>query len=218
MKDRFEAQLNAKLQEMESGAGDELDREAIWARIAASQPQPVNKPVWKPAVFKIAAALICLLGIALLLKFQADPSINKTEQSLAHKPVAQPAPVNDIASHKDADATQVKHSTHEPTPVVQQVMVTKAEKKSSTPDQRLSVPQPMDHPPVRDDDQPLKQEIVMLPPQVMYLSDLEQEPAAAHIQPQRNREQGRMARYVKSNLEEYAIAPPKVIINQILSK
>ena len=218
MKDRFEEQLNAKLQELESGAGDELDREAIWARIAASQPQSVARPVWRPAVFKIAAAIICLLGTALLLKFLADPPMNKTEQSLAHKPVAQPASVNDMAPHKENEVPQDRHSTPEPAPVAQQAVVTRTEKKSSTPDQRLNGPQPVDQPPVRDDDQPLKQEVVMLPPKVMYLSDLEQETPATHIQPQRNREPGRMARYVKSNLEEYAIAPPTVIINQILSR
>lgn len=219
MKDRFEEQLNAKLQELESNAGDELDREAIWSRIAASQPKPVARPVWRPAIFKIAAAVVCLLGVALLLKFLADPSINKTELPLAHKPVAQPAPVNQVTPYKEADSVPNNKPAHGSAPVGQKTMVVKAEKKTPVTGKQPDGLQPADDQPVREAYQPLKQEIVIAQaqPKVMYLSDLDQENTVVPT-PQKSRESGRIARYVKSNLEEYALVPPKVIINQILSK
>lgn len=219
----FEEKLSRRLQELEQDglAGNMLDREAIWQRIEARQA-PVIRRNWRPHMMQWAAALICCLGIALWIRYQLQPMTNGELPRMAativpatqspvgntvteNEPVAQgkawPLPEKQVKSTRSTDAMLA--GTGKVAAPVKNTIPLPLEHKA--PD--IITEQPIRPQPARD---------AQLA--VMYLSDLDDKNPAAPM-PQRSREQGRIARYVKSNLEEYAATlPPKVIINQILSK
>jgi len=70
MKDMFEEQLKAKLEELESDpeVAGMLSSGAIWDKISRAQNPLPQKRLWLPRMAKIAAALVICSGIALLLR------------------------------------------------------------------------------------------------------------------------------------------------------
>jgi len=221
MKDMFEEKLNRRLQELEQDAsvGDMLDREAIWKRIEAGQP-PVMKRSLRPRIMQLAAALICCLGIGLLIKYQQQTTTIAYTHTVATVPP--------IQSPAAAIAVEEEMIKKEEEPVLREKGASTARRPDETlatvpkeqvgGNNNITTPAEYKTPGVITSQAVKPQETEAPQLAVMYLSDLDKENPAVSI-PQKSRESGRVARYVKSNLEEYASSlPPRVVINQILSK
>lgn len=221
MKDMFEEKLSSRLQELEqdAGIGDMLDKEAIWKRIEAGQ-LPVIKRSWRPRIMQLAAALICCLGIGLLIRYQRQTTtIAHTHAVATVVPVSSP----EAAIAVDKDITPKEETTVLPGKVMRTARGPEATlaavPKEQVPVHKNGLLSSEHKAPDILTEQPFKREQAEAPQlAVMYLSDLDKENVAVPM-PRKSRESGRVARYVKSNLEEYASSlPPRVVINQILSK
>ena len=222
MKDMFEERLKEKLQSLEQdpGIGDMLDRQAIWKRIEAGQ-SPVIKRNWRPRVMQMAAALICCLGIALFVTYQQQTTTNIQQARTAAIMVPARQHFTKIRHKEEViNKENVPGLQERSTESVNraEAMLTAATQKEQIPVDNS--PGPAEHKaPGGITEQPLpaqKSESPQLA--IVYLSDLEQENPAVTV-PKRSPDRSRIVRYMKSNLEDYASSlPPRVIINQILSK
>jgi hypothetical protein len=168
---------------------------------------------------QLAAALVCCLGIGLLIRYQRQTT------TIAHThAVATVAPVSspEAAIAVDKDITPKEETTVLPGKVMRTARGPETT-LAAVPKEQVPVhkngPLSSEHKaPVVLTEQPVTQQAEAPQLAVMYLSDLDKENAAVPMS-RKSRESGRVARYVKSNLEEYASSlPPRVVINQILSK
>ncbi len=221
MKDMFEEKLNRRLQELEqdAGIGDMLDKEAIWKRIQARHP-PVMKRSLRPRILQLAAALICCLGIGLLIKYQQQTTtVAYTHTGATVPPIQSPAAAiaveEEIIKKKETPVLPEKGAStaHRPEAILATVP-----KEQVRGNNNITAPAEHKAPGIITSQAVKPQEAEAPQLAVMYLSDLDKESPVVSM-PRKSRESGRVARYVKSNLEEYASSlPPRVVINQILSK
>lgn len=222
MKDMFEEKLKARMEELESDTdlAATLPQERIWQRIEAAQKPERNK-IWLPRIYKLTAAVVICLGIALLFYWQqADQQIVSPQATLAKAvvpdspkstgyattvvPVVETQPVPETK----AAVQPGKVSSWSGNAVVQQASKSPVQQDTKTPE----VPQII-HP------EPLQKESPAIAKAgIVYLSDLEKEEPLVAKAPRKPANSHKLIRYMKSNLEDYAVAPPVVIINQILNK
>ncbi|RQO32621.1 hypothetical protein DBR32_03240 [Taibaiella sp. KBW10] len=222
MKDIFEERLKAKLEALESDpeVANMLSRDAVWDRISTTQ-KPLQKKQWFPQIFKLAAALIICVGMALLIKFQQPEIAVQPPLVQAAKPADAktdtPTPVADVAKESNTEYP----AKQEPVSVTHQdaSRVGDTQRLPDRKDIAVEKTDPLKVPSMPESSQIVKENALAAQPAVVYLSDLEKEsPAVLTVAPRKSMASRKVIRYMKSNLEEYTCVPPIVFINQILNK
>ena len=222
MKDMFEEQLKAKLEELESDpeVAGMLSSGAIWDKISRAQNPLPQKRLWLPRMAKIAAALVICSGIALLLRPRQESTGLLTQavdqagtgKPLKDKPVLEQAP--DIpataglppALRKEQAATGRKEAPS-PAGKVQPVPAHRDVAERVPDSIYVSVVPEIQVPP--EVSAPARQTTIV------YLSDLEKETPAAPA-PRKALASSKTLRYIVSNQGAYTCIPPMVFLNQIL--